>query len=468
MKETKLVTLFKSLSIIDLRQIQKMIRSPFYTTNEHLLTLFNLLRSSYPDCDSGKLEKHKVFKRLFPKHDYSDIKLRNLNSDMVRIIEDYLIYKEMKFDNIGRRKKMLRIYLDAGYLDWVDRELKKMIGELDKLPYRDAVYYKHMLDLRLIQLEYVEKKKLDSRYILLEEWEEMLDNYYEHSKARHKIAFNSLKKIVKPVTNNTNNIEKDKNVLLGLYQKIDQLYSTDNLDLFFLIKSEFEENIQLVRPNIQKELLKLLINFTIKQMKLDDLKYNKVTLELYQLGLKNKIIFGEGYLSDNDYFNIVACGAKAKAFDWTQNFIEEYEKYLSPNYKLDIKTISLSTFYLHKKEFSKAIDLIKTNQFSQFQINEVARMHAIRCYYELFLLDDTYYDLVITQIDSNERFMRRNKKLPIERFQTNLNFLNFIKKLIKIRTAGKLKEKEQSLMREELLKLKITLSRSWLLDIIKR
>ncbi|MFT5165074.1 MAG: hypothetical protein ACI8P3_000298 [Saprospiraceae bacterium] len=54
-------------------------------------------------------------------------------------------------------------------------------------------------------------------------------------------------------------------------------------------------------------------------------------------------------MTDNAYFNIVVCGAKAKEFDWTLNFIEDYDKFLSPETKADIKTISLSTFIFINK-----------------------------------------------------------------------------------------------------------------------
>ena len=468
MKETKLVSLFKGLSIDDLRQIQKMLRSPFYTSNKNLLALFNILRSSYPECNSGKLEKQKVFKKLFPNHTYSDIKLRNLNSDMVRIIENYLIDKRVKSDDFERRKKLLVIYKEYGYLDWFERELKRLTDELDQLPYRDTIYYKHMLDLKLLQLEYLEIKKPNSRFGLLQEWEEMLDQYYLLSKARHKITLKSFKKLIKASGKNTENYKAENNILFNLYEKFDELYNTNDLDLFAEVKKEFEENIHLIRLNFQTEFLSLLTNFAIEQMAIDDIKYNKVALELYKLGLKHEIIFTTNRASDNTYFNIVVCGAKAKEFDWTQDFIERYEKHLSPNSKADIKTISLSTFYLHKKEYSKAIDLIRAHRFQHYQVKSIARTHCIRCYFELYLLDSTYFDLLIYQIESYERFLRRDNKTSEDKLKAGLNFVNFIKKLAILRASGVLKPNQQKEMLNLLNKQKITFSKSWLIGLLKR
>ncbi|MFT5165073.1 MAG: hypothetical protein ACI8P3_000297 [Saprospiraceae bacterium] len=117
MRDTKLLSLFKGLSVDDLRHVQKMLRSPFFTSNENLLALYNIVRPYHPGYDSVKLEKKNVFKKLFPEHDYSDIKFRNLSSEMVSIIEDYLICKVNRSDNFERRKQLLKIYKDSGHID---------------------------------------------------------------------------------------------------------------------------------------------------------------------------------------------------------------------------------------------------------------------------------------------------------------------------------------------------------------
>ncbi len=468
MKDSKLVDLLSDMTAEDFRQLQKMLQSPFFTSNKNLLALYKLLRSVHPDYTYAKLEKQKVFKKIFPKHEYSDIKLRNLNSDLVRIIEDYLIQKEMKLNVFERKKLLLKIYKNKKRLDWFSRELKKLDDDIDRIPYRDPIYYKQKMDLKLLQLEYFERSKPKSRFGLLEEWEDLLDDFYLLSKARHKVALKNFKKLLTPSSGKDEvDIQKD-NVLLKLYKQFDQLNETEDLDLFEEIKKKFKENILLIRPELQRELLNALINFAIKQMIIDDEKYNTVVLDLYKLGLKQQIIFNTNQISDTAFFNIVVSGSKAKEFEWTKSFINDYENHLSKDSKTDIKTISLSTFYLHKKEFSKAIDLIKSTTFNQFQVNSVARMHALRCYYELFLLDSTFFDLLVAQIDSNERFVRRSTDLPETIIRSRLNFLNFMKKLIKTRAAGKLKPSRQEMMKKELLNQEITLSRSWLIDIIKR
>ena len=469
MEKTKLVDLFKGFSAEDLRQLQKMVRSPFFTTNENLLALFNLLRSCHPDFNTKKLENEKVFHKLFPKHRYSDIKLRNLRSDLVGIIEDYLIYKEIKLNNFERNKKLLKVYKEKGYADLFNSTLKKLNTELEAKPYRDHVYYRHKLDLKLLELEQEGNGRLDIRYQSLLESDQMLENYYLLSKARYRLSIKGLEKYIKKSDKKEIGEEEEQTeILLSLYQQFEKLYDGSDLELFESLKKEFESNIHLIRPNFQLEFLSLLINFAIKQMAVNDEKYNKVVLGLYKIGLKNKIIFTADRVSDIAFYNIVVCGAKAKDFDWTWKFIHTYEKELALTTKVGFKTISLSIYYFHKEEFSKAVDLIVNHDFKHTQLERPARTHSVRCCYERYLQDSTCYDLLISQIDSFERYARRHSDKGEERLVSRLNFFSFIKKLATKRLSGKLNSKEQTEMVKELAKQEIILSRSWLLEIIKR
>ena len=141
---------------------------------------------------------------------------------------------------------------------------------------------------------------------------------------------------------------------------------------------------------------------------------------------------------------------------------------MSIDYQQDIKTLSLSNYHFHRGEYSKAIDLIAQHHFEQGQIKTIARTHAIRCYYELYLENHTYYELLVAQIESDIRYTHRNKTLTEEKMRSNLNFLNFIKKLAGMRLQGKLKPEIQEQLISEFSTLKTTLSRSWLIELIKR
>lgn len=472
MKETKLLQLMKGLSAEDLRQIQKMMKSPFFTSNENLAQLFSLLRSHHPEMDAQKIEKQKVFVKLFPDHKYSDIKLRNLNSDLVRIIEDYLIYKEIKADKFARKKKLIKVYKEKGHLELFRQTLKDLMSDLEQSPFRDHLYYQEMLELKLLQLEFVEIKKPELRYETLKEWEDTLNHFVSLSKARHRMTLKSLKKIVKHAKQEESDETEEENILYVRYKEFETLYDSEDEELFEYLRKNFEEKIKGIRPVLQREFCSLLINFAIQQMRFDDEKYNQIVLSLYKLGLEHQLIFvNDGMPLHTAYYNIVVCGTKAKDFEWTLHFIEKYKSFLSEEIKEESVALSLSVYHYHQKDFSKAIDLLRTDEdeghsIKYAMLKSTSRVHEIRCYYEIALESPSYFDLLIDKIPAHENFVRRNQ-FTKEREKSHLNFLKFIRKLAVSRSAGKLKLKQKEDLLDELKNKKTILSRSWLEEKIK-
>jgi len=72
MQNSKLITLLKALSPEEFRQFYRYIRTPFFTKSADLLKLYEAIRKHYPDFNSPKLEKERLFKHLYPKETFND------------------------------------------------------------------------------------------------------------------------------------------------------------------------------------------------------------------------------------------------------------------------------------------------------------------------------------------------------------------------------------------------------------
>ena len=467
MREGKAITLLKTASPEDLRQIKKMLDSSFFTTNEHLGSLFKLLRSYYPDFQSKKLDKELVFQRLFPRHPYSDIKLRNLLRDFTRILEEYFILKAMRNDEFQKRKLLAKIYLERGNTEWFGKEMNRLQKSLEASPYRDGEYYREAYELNSIQLEAMPTNQLKARAQLLAETASLLDAANRFATIKIESEQESFSEIGSVHSASLQEDPLKENIAFHIYQQLIKLYQTENLGVFQQLIQLFSQNINLVRPHLRLELLTHLINYAIRSMKNDDLFYNQIALELYQLGLSHQILIQNNHLSSTAYLNIITIGAKAKAFEWTTQFAKDYEKYLPEATKQEVETLGRAHLNFHQQRFSRAIDEIAQQHFVHPFYRIGARLHSLRCYYELFLLNDSYFSFLTDQCLALEKSVYRNQFISKSYAKAILNFSKFIRKLANKRLLKKLTTREINYFSDQLKNQNITISRSWLLEKIK-
>ena len=141
MVNSKLIKLLKSLSEAEFKGLQVFVQSPAYNTNTNVLRLYRALKKYFPDFESPKLEKEKIFKKLFPNQAFSDVKLRQLRSKLSKIIEEYLIYLEFQKDEFRKKKLLTEIYGKRNLYVEFKRGTENLLWELEKQPYRDAEYF---------------------------------------------------------------------------------------------------------------------------------------------------------------------------------------------------------------------------------------------------------------------------------------------------------------------------------------
>ena len=87
----------------------------------------------------------------------------------------------------------------------------------------------------------------------------------------------------------------------------------------------------------------------------------------------------------------------------------------------------------------------RKKDFKHNQIKNTIKYHLARCYYELFLEDPSFFETLIAQLETIEKYFRRIN-LPEDRLRRSLNFLSFLKKLATMRLTGKLNEVQRQNM----------------------
>ncbi len=87
---SQLLQIIKTLNKRDMRELHKVVRSPYFNQREDVINLFNAIEKSLnnklPD-----LSKEKIFKDLYPNKKYDDVLMRQIMSYLYKIIQKYLI-----------------------------------------------------------------------------------------------------------------------------------------------------------------------------------------------------------------------------------------------------------------------------------------------------------------------------------------------------------------------------------------
>ena len=344
-------------------------------------------------------------------------------------------------------------------------EVQQIKKEIETSAYRDEHYFKTNYELNQLKLEALQSTNLNKRMELLDDSITMLNNFNRLSALQLETEKLTFSRFYSSTEKQQSDIKE--NIIYQIYSQIINLYQTEKLEILADIKENIIRHQDKIRKSQQLELLLFLINFAVGKMREDDQLYNNIVFELYQIGLNKHIIAWDGIISNTTFLNIVVTGAKAGQFNWVKSFIDQYQGLLSVVTRRDVTALAFVYFYFHKEAFVDVIRLLGQHHFSNLLQNIGARVYGLRAYYELFLRDDSYLDLLFDKIHAFEKFIRRNENLSKEKQKAYLNFMIFLRSLTHERSIGTLNAAAQNIFKNRLIKQEVTISRSWLLKKIE-
>ena len=96
MQKTRLIQFLRSLTPAEIKTFRDLLISPLYNKNEILVRLFDILENYYPLFDNVNLTEEKIFSKLFQNEKFDYFKIKNLNSDLLALGKEFLIFNAYK------------------------------------------------------------------------------------------------------------------------------------------------------------------------------------------------------------------------------------------------------------------------------------------------------------------------------------------------------------------------------------
>ena len=147
---------------------------------------------------------------------------------------------------------------------------------------------------------------------------------------------------------------------------------------------------------------------------------------IYNLQIEEGLIFDkEQTISIFNFKNIANVGLKLKKYEWTKDFIENYQGFLPQTQKEDTLAYIWAEYFFEIKNWKEVLKFlfqIKDYPDSFFDIN--SRKLLIKTYYELSEIEN-----VLNSLNSFRTYLYRNQKISANHKRSYLNFASAMTKL---------------------------------------
>lgn len=472
MQSSKLLKLLKLLTKEECRRFKKMLQSPFFTTNKHLVKIYEYLIKDYPEFTSPKLDKTLIFAHLFPKIKYNDNKLRMLFRAFTRQLEDFLIIKEVRENEEARKKQLVHIYGQRNQMELFEKGTFQLLEEMEAMPIKDKNHFFEQQQLIQRFIHHPIPPSLEITNRLQAEMMDKLDLHYISNKIWLSCTLLSTQKFIN-AEYSLGNVEKLLEEIpikhLQIYPPLDtfikafQFLQSPSDSYYFTLKEAYLKTLSQINKTDKRDLFVYLLNYTILKANQGENLFNKENFKLYKIGLEEKLLVENERFDENTFLNCFTIAVSQKEFIWAENFLHNYKQYIDEKNVNDTSVLCKSYLSFFKQDFVEVIKLIASYHFERFADKFRAKSLLLRSYCELFLKDSSYYILFISYSYSHEKFFRRNKSIAKNKIEPYLNLINILRRITKLIHESKWSN-EQKLKFIQKAKFEKIALKKWLLE----
>lgn len=454
MKGTKLHDILQSLNIYEWNRLAKFLQSPYLNEDSKLSKLYDFLLPHLKAKTIETLEREKIWKHIYGKQPFSNLKYARQLSDLVKRVESFIAIEKMRNSAADESLYLLRTYnekrLDAYFPEPFGYTLKR----IEKLPFRDSDFYFHQFQLNAQQNIHLENKQLRTTEKNLQQTIENLDVFYLIEKLRYSAAVLHYKKFLTLKDENVFFAEIMQHLAQNPYPEIPiiniyylivlTLIEPENETHFQSLKTAMWKHAKLFPIHTNKEFYAFALNYCIRKINAGQTGFQQEIFALYKEALKTDLLLENNELSPWDFKNIVTIALRNKEFSWTQKFIENYKTKISKTERENAYTFNLARYYFAVKQYDKVLQLLQNVVYDDVFYLLDSKTTLLKTYYELDEASAFY------SLKDSFRVLLRRKKLISEHSRVNyLNFLQLISKLFRANPRHKIQIAElQQLINE--------------------
>ncbi len=465
MNSTKLSELVCSLSAEEFRKFGEFVKSPYFNRSKRIIKLYGLLKKK----QISGLSKRAIHDFMFPGESYKDERVRLVISDLVKLLETFLVVRSHERNSIQNEMSLA--------MNLRTRNASKCFNDLYS---RIESYYAHRASkdsddyINLINL-------YKQKYII------------ENS---HKLRLNGQRSLITAVIANINKNFIFSRLLMSvcllqnqMFEKIcdADLWLDDSIiDFIELNVSKIKEEDKLIylnyliymlyKRNKKESFIKDITEFLGENhadIPIEGLTYIYNTINHYFIHFA-----GSGDLETKAHFAIISMFGSIKYFDklknidgsvffnvvntsiesgnlkYAEDFYSKYEEKIHSYVRKDIKALANSLIHIERRKFREALNELSKLTMANHEFYLKMRNLQVIIFYETHQ-NDAAFDA----IDASSHFLRRNRHAQGARYESHIKFYHYIKTLLRFRDNFR---KYDPIIKKRLSEDKVA-SKSWLI-----
>ncbi|MCC6866386.1 MAG: hypothetical protein IT280_09540 [Ignavibacteria bacterium] len=448
MLKNKAIEILRTFNDTELKQFTEFVNSPFHNKSSKSKKLLDLLKNFAPSYDDKKLSKEYIYSKLYPGKKYNDVVLRILFSDLLKLSEEYLSYKNFVKSEFNVQLHLLE--------ELKDRKLFALFTNLCRSIEKTFVFkgninpdlYYNLFRLSSIKMDFkVESEKQveseneilekansltyfflsQSLGILQEIWEQgdVLNKKFSRNFLEKFLTSSDINDLFNYLNSENNTIVNSVKIYLQLYLCSQDLNSDEKFKELF---KSLKENINLFDNAEKYNILIAAESCAISRTSINNKTGYNDLMEIYHLLLEQEVIKKQTnrIMQMNLFRNIFYTAVILKKYTFAQQFIKDYSKYLDKSQRENMEYFTSSVLCFEQKLFDDAMISISKIKQSMFVYKFDTRVLQIKIYYET-----GSFELIPSVIDSFTHFLKNNKIVAKDykiRFNKFLKYTGYLVK----------------------------------------
>ena len=472
MKITKTYRCIESLDVYERNAFKKFLISPYFNKNESIIALHDI----YINLSEEQLEEEKketIWASIFEDKKFNDTKFRKLNSDLLKLFEQFIRIEAFEADKKTKLTVELKAINDRN-LDLLYNSAKSKLDRYDKHNIdKSADHYYFLYETEKTKFELkteIERKNKKSDFAKefnIADISRNLDIFYLSEKLKYistTISWIKLYKMeIEPfdITPIKKIVSERKEIIppIALYYQIYlTLTEPEELRHFLILQKLIKKYLDVFPPKEQRYILDSAVSYGVRKVNSGALELQKPTLDLYKEALDFEGFYDNGFLSPTSFRNIVFFALRNKEYEWAEYFVKTYSQKLKEELRENAITFNLSRIAFYQNEFNKVIHLLQLVNYDDVFYNLNSRMLLMASFYELDEIDS-----LESLMNSTAAFLRMESKISNSRKLIYKNPIRFLRKMISLNPHEK---KGFKLLKEEIIATSNVASKPWLLEKI--